>query len=268
MQQPVYRIPLYPRVHAGVPLTRRFYGAFNLVQHKGKRGSRVTDHRAKSAPWLGRCHVRRAKPGARTLARPSKRRSLPFGRPTSRTTTRAREISNTQTRPIEQSSHPRRYEVIETVIHRSATTIGRFCRGETHQAEKPKGRKRCSSVVEDTAVKDWYVELKLQAHLDGKPREGLVEEARVKAEFPGSYHTVLRRTKSAKLNETYRRERPRETPLDTVNDRPNRLHWAEWYAEKDASFWEEEAIFVDCKRFAILLSAYQKYHTHTATAPD
>jgi len=134
-------------------------------------------------------------------------------------------------------------------------------RSETYQDEHKKGRKRCSTEVQDAQYKETWLHERHQAHLDKRPREGLLEEARLKAGFPGSYHTALRRTKSLKLNECYKRHHPRETPLDTTSDQPNRLHWAEWHAEKDEDYWEEDVIFVDCKRFSILLSDYQKYPT-------
>ena len=173
---------------------------------------------------------------------------------------------HTGTRHIEQSTH-RRYYKISTATGRSVSCIGRFVRSETYQEEHKKGRKRCSTEAQDTEFVQTYLHERQQAHVEKRPREGLVEEARVKCEFPGSYHTGLRRTKSDKLNDCYRRCHPRETPLDTANDQPNRLHWAEWYLDKDESYWEEDVIFVDCKRFSILLSAYQKY-PHTPGPQD
>jgi len=146
---------------------------------------------------------------------------------------------------------------------RSVTCVGRFVRGDTYQDEHRKGRKRCSTEAQDDEfVQQWLYEKHL-AHAEKKPREGLLEEARLKCGFPGSYHSALRRTKTDGANTCPKRHVPRETPLDMENDQANRLHWAEWYAEKPESYWEEDVIFVDCKRFSILLSDYQKYpHTH------
>jgi len=159
-----------------------------------------------------------------------------------------------------------RYGKIAGVLGRSESAIGDFVRGTTHTDEKPKGRKRVSTPDQDEAlvagIKDAYD----KAHIAKRPREGLIGEVRAELAFPGSYHTALRRTKTDKALTNMKRCRPRETPLDTGDDREKRLHFAEWYVAKPLSYWEEDVIYVDCKRFSILLSAYQKYaaeHKHT-----